>query len=144
MAGKRMKMLVELSTEVLQHELPDGMRIGFCRVRLLNTVYSYYYDKERYKDFHGSDEPNEEKKSAFLCKWIAKNKPFHVVCDNEKVSRKAFFFYTNLINEVFCVTLFKVLTKKNPNDCFGISFLYNLHYGSPSANDLIVAFDRPS
>lgn len=139
-----MRLLITI-LERMQDDLPKGMKVCFCRIRLLNTVYSYYYDKERYKDFHGSDEPNIEKKTAFLCKWIARNKPFSITTEDESLHKtRALFFYTNLINAIFCVELFKVFTRKNPNDYFGVSFLYNLHYGDPSANDLIAIFDRPS
>lgn len=143
--AERMQFLVELGTK-FEDCLPQYMQISYCPIRLLNTVVSYYYDKERHIDFHGSDAPNNFKKAAFLCRWIAKIKPFSIEVKNDSnnINIKDKFFYSNLINAMYCLLLFRVLTEKKPSETFdATALMYELHYGQPSANSLMIIFDRP-
>lgn len=125
--------------------LPPGIEIRFCAIRLTNAVYSYFYDKERSKDFHGhQDEPCDEKKLAQMVKWISRIKPFSVhFNDGIKISPTDKYYYQNLINPIFCAVLFKIsLPKKDLNKYFDPKLLYELHYGNATANMLMVLFER--
>jgi hypothetical protein len=126
---------------------PMGYEIVINGALLNNVVYSYYYDKERHKDFHGSNEPNDEKKAAFLCRWIAKIRPFSIVpIEGSEIKTPAqlslYFAMTCLANGYFCLHLFQALTKKKASQHFDSTLVYEMHYGEPTRNMLMALFER--
>jgi hypothetical protein len=139
--GPWMHQVVEASDTL---KLPSSLSLEFCEFRLLNAVVSYLYDKERHKDFHGSEEPSDAKKAALLCRWIAKVRPFSVKRVDPTVARtKEDFFYANLINAIVCIRLYQAIAKKTGNGfVVDTTLLYELHYGQPTNNMLIVAFEN--
>jgi hypothetical protein len=140
--GKRAKFLVDLAERVERYFIPPELEIEYCPCILLNVVSSYFYDKERHNDFHGSNQPNAFKKAAFLCKWISKLKPFRVIIKDEKIDNKALYDYKLLINEIYCTILFTAMTEKMAEDYFDDKLIYELHYGHATSNMLMVVFER--
>lgn len=53
----------------------EGIRINHAV--LYSSIYSYYYDVFRLRDFHSSDDGliNKPKKAAYVIKWLANDKP---------------------------------------------------------------------
>lgn len=79
-----------------------------------------------------------------MCKWVSRVRPFSVEqLDPKRQKTKFFFYYANLINALFCSAIFEVFTKQHSTDYFDSKLLYELHYGAPSTNMLMVAFARP-
>ena len=112
--GKRAKFLVDIAERVEKDFIPPELEIEYCPCILMNVVSSYFYDKERHNDFHGSNQPNAFKKAAFLCKWISKLKPFRVIVKDgvKNIDQKALYDFKLLINEIYCTILFTAMTEK--------------------------------
>ena len=142
--GKRAKFLVDIAERVEKDFIPPELEIQCCPCILLNVVSSYFYDKERHNDFHGSNQPNAFKKAAFLCKWISKLKPFRVIIKNgeKNIDQKALYDFKLLINEIYCTILFTAMTEKMAEDYFDDKLIYELHYGHATSNMLMVVFER--
>lgn len=142
--GKRAKFLVGLAERVEIDFIPPELEIEYCPCILMNVVSSYFYDKERHNDFHGSDQPNVFKKAAFLCKWISKLKPFRVIVKDgvKNIDQKALYDFKLLINEIYCTILFTAMTEKKAEDYFDDKLIYELHYGHATSNMLMVVFER--
>jgi hypothetical protein len=121
--------------------LPNGLSLEYSSVRLFNIAVSYLHDVHRFIDFHGcSDFITDEKQLAFLWKWVAKIKPFSCAPAKETVE---FFYFQNLVNSLYCMSLFNYILNKNPSDFFDTyTMVYELHYGEPTVNSLMAIFER--
>jgi hypothetical protein len=144
--AKRGQLFEEAARITQDKVLPPLMEVKVNKIRLVNAVFSYFYDKERSKDFHAHDvEPNNQKKLSWMVKWICKIRPFYIV-GAEGVDRKQLYYYQNFINPIICITLFRMILKKDPNDFFGDgardTLIYELHYGNATSNMLAALFDR--
>lgn len=120
-----------------------GLELVFCKSRLQNAAYSYIYDVERYKDFHGSPEPNDKKKSAFFIKWIVKTSPFFLAIKRkDDYSVKAYERYAPIINSLIGIKLFTILTCEDAQKYMKSNFIYALHYDGASVNMMYSIFER--
>ena len=120
-----------------------GLEIVFCKSRLQNAIYSFIYDVERYKDFHGSPDASDKKKSAFFIKWIVKIAPFFVsINDIDKYSPKKYERLAPVINSIIGVKLFTIITGEDAQDYFKSNFIYALHYDGASVNMMNALFER--
>jgi hypothetical protein len=120
-----------------------GLEVVFCKARLQNVAYSYLYDVERYKDFHGSPDPNNKKKAAFFIKWIVKVSPFFLgMIKGEKHSLEFYERYAPIINSIIAVKLFTILTGENADKYVKSNFIYALHYDGASVNMMYALFER--
>ncbi len=124
----------------LQNVLPEGLTIELCKYRAYNAVLSFLYDKERYKDFHGSEQPNNIKKTAYLCHWIAKIRPFYITVDKSIIEGELCYIFPNFINSYACIFVYQLLVNSSMNT-LPDSFIYDCHYGSPTSSSLIAMFD---
>ena len=66
---------------------------------LFHAVYSYFYDIERVKHFHGMKRINEAKKAAYLTKWIIRMKPIYF--DDSEATDKTLTSEMLIFNEFF-------------------------------------------
>lgn len=133
------------TADALEKELlsKHGLEIVFCKSRLQNATYSFIYDVERYKDFHGSPDPNDKKKSAFFIKWIVKIAPFFVAISNKQGhSAQVYERLAPIINSVIGVKLFTVITGEDAQNYFKSNFIYALHYDGASVNMMNALFER--
>jgi hypothetical protein len=143
MVGDRMSFLLGVAASLETKLFSDSnLEVTYCPIRLNNTIYSFFYEKERHKDFHGSVEPNEGKKSALLSKWICKIRPFSISTKSKATLCEQEFFYTALINPLICAHLVQGITQPKSFDFFNEKLLYEMHYGEPSTNMLMAVFDR--
>ena len=146
--SSRMHLYKE-ALEDLEKALPVGMEIVYSGSRLVNLTYSYFYDVERFKDFHQPDKAgkkpliNRNKMLAFTCKWVSKLKPVMLHVDNsEQFNQAELFYYTNLINSLFCIAVVKRILKNKDIDSFVTdSFLYRIHYGLDNESAYMMFFD---
>lgn len=137
-----MRMLEQIGLD-LQEILPNGLQLYFCKYKALNTVFSYLYDKERYKDFHDSQQPNNTKKAAYFCKWIAKIRPFTVDVDEDLSPDDVRYNFAIFINAYACIFAYQALIDTK-TDNLPDSLIYDFHYGAPSSSSLIAMFDLAS
>lgn len=85
----------------LVHEHDTGVRMGLSETRLNELIYSYFYDVDRAKLFHGMWLINEPKKAAYLVKWILKHKP--IWYDDDSVTDPSMRGFLHLINEYYAL-----------------------------------------
>jgi hypothetical protein len=135
-----LKTASALESELLEK---NGLSLVFCKSRLQNATYSYIYDVERYKDFHGSPEASDKKKAVFFIKWIVKVSPFFLeIKDKSKYSKRAFEGFAPIINSMLAVKLFSVITAEDPRKYIQSNFVYALHYDMPSVNMMYAIFEK--
>lgn len=82
-------------------ERDSTVKLGLSRTRLNELTYSYFYDIDRAKLFHGMHLINEPKKAAYLVKWILKHKP--IWYDDATVSDVSVKGFLHLINEFYAL-----------------------------------------
>jgi hypothetical protein len=142
---KKCHILIKEAAKIFENEhLSDsGLEMMFCKSRLQNVIYSYIYDVERYKNFHGSPHPNDIKKAAFFIKWIVKISPFYVgIKDSTAYSKKSYELIAPIVNSIFAIKLFTIITGISAKDCLKPNFVYALHYDGASVNMMYALFER--
>jgi hypothetical protein len=71
---------------------------------LTNLIYSYFYDIDRLKDFHGMERINEAKKGAYLMKWIVRVKPIYFD-ESEMPEDPELSALMACINEIYAIVM---------------------------------------
>lgn len=133
-----------LADKTAQQMLPAGLSIAVSEVKLVNAIISYIFDKHRHIKFHGSvNGVTNEKKAAYLCKWIAKIKPYSVIPTDQALSKsQQHYLFENLINPIICTEIVKAFCGQRIIDLFDHKFIYEMHYGSVNTNTLISILER--
>lgn len=62
---------------------------------LAHSVYSYFLDIDRHKDFHRIELANEYRRAAFTAKWLTLTKPIQVLQDPQLPSTEETVFFAN-------------------------------------------------
>lgn len=85
---------------------------------LYNVVCSYFYDLNRYKDFHKIKWADPYKRAAFCCKWITKFKPI-------QISRESLAFPSQLTSTKESLYLLKEAVRQSGANYNKLDLLVN-------------------
>ncbi len=136
---ERWEMLLE-TYEIFKSsfERKTGLIIDLNPAILFQVVICYFYEMERYKDWHLSDpkkkKANDVKQFAFLVYWLVKLKPvyFSMVAGEYKKNDKRI-----LANAMFAVLAGGLHQKKTPQDELLDELYYQLTYRETTRDSLL-------
>lgn len=110
---------------------------------LWNLSRSYADDIHRYKAYHGTEVPDEARRSAYLCKWIMKYRPL-VVSNPMATEDKEIRTCALMTNELFAMLCASGIMQINWTDAISdkvrVILMYSLRHRLNSEDTYILFF----